>query len=112
MKKQLRPADILARLGGDEFAVLVPEVRSRGIVEEIALRLERCFDKPFALEEGNIVHGSASIGIALYPEDATTKDGLLGTADAAMYAAKKARQRFRQMVPGELTPEAVHEASK
>ncbi|HEY1646397.1 MAG TPA: GGDEF domain-containing protein [Terracidiphilus sp.] len=112
MKKQLRPADILARLGGDEFAVLVPEVRSRGVVEEIALRLERCFDKPFALEEGSIVHGSASIGTALYPEDATTKDGLLGTADAAMYAAKKARQRFRQMVPGELTPEAVHEASK
>jgi diguanylate cyclase (GGDEF)-like protein len=112
MKKQLRPADILARLGGDEFAVLVPEVRSRAIVEEITLRLERCFDTPFTLEKGSIVRGSASIGFALYPEDATTKDGLLSTADVAMYSAKKARQRFRQMPSSELAAEAVHEESK
>ena len=37
---------MLARLGGDEFAALVPVVRSRADVEEIALRLERCFDEP------------------------------------------------------------------
>ena len=50
MKRQLRGADMLARLGGDEFAALVAEVRNRGEVEEIALRLERCFDDPYEAE--------------------------------------------------------------
>lgn len=91
MKRQLRPGDILARLGGDEFAALVPTVRSRSDVEEIALRLERCFDEHFT-EEGYVLHGSASVGIALYPEDASTRDLLLHAADAAMYAAKNAKK--------------------
>ncbi len=92
MKRQLRPGDTLARLGGDEFAVLVPEVRNRAAVVEVATRLEACFAAAFRLG-GPIVPGSASIGIALYPEDGTTKDGLLSAADAAMYRAKNVRRR-------------------
>jgi diguanylate cyclase (GGDEF)-like protein len=92
MKRQLRPEDMLARLGGDEFAVLVPVIQSRSDVEEIALRLECCFDDPFGVE-GYTVSGTASIGIALYPADATTRDGLLNIADAAMYDAKNGRKR-------------------
>jgi len=90
MKRQLRPHDMLARLGGDEFAVMVPVVRSRSEVEEIALRLERSFDEPYAVE-GYVLQGSASVGIALYPEDATSRDSLLSVADAAMYVAKHTR---------------------
>ncbi len=90
MKRQLRPGDTLARLGGDEFAVLVPRIRNRAQVEVIAMRLERCFDEPFQVD-GNMVPGSASVGIALYPEDAATRDGLLSKADAAMYAVKQSR---------------------
>jgi diguanylate cyclase (GGDEF)-like protein len=92
MKRQLRPGDMLARLGGDEFAVVVQSVRNRTELAEIALRLERCFDESFAVE-GRQVHGSASVGFALYPEDATNRDGLLSTADAAMYAVKQSRKR-------------------
>jgi diguanylate cyclase (GGDEF)-like protein len=91
MKGQLRPGDTLARLGGDEFAVAVSAVRSRSDVEEIAQRLERCLDQPFAIED-RIIRGSASVGIALFPEDADTKDGLLRAADAAMYVEKYARR--------------------
>jgi len=89
MKRQLRSHDLLARQGGDEFAVLVPAVRSRAEVEEIAARLERCMDGPFVIE-GYSVYGSASVGIALYPDDGETKDALLKTADAAMYKVKHA----------------------
>ncbi len=87
MKRQLRPGDTLARLGGDEFAVLVSQVHNRAEVEEITVRLECCFDEPFT-GEGYAVRGSASIGVAIYPEDATNRDGLLSSADSAMYQAK------------------------
>jgi diguanylate cyclase (GGDEF)-like protein len=98
LKKQLRPHDKLARLGGDEFAALVPLVRSRAEVEEIAQRLERSFDEPFALEEGLVLTGSASVGIALYPQDGLTRDNLLNAADAAMYAAKNIKRQIEHIL--------------
>jgi diguanylate cyclase (GGDEF)-like protein len=95
MKRQLRSADTLARLGGDEFAILVPLVRSRADVREIALRIERSFDEPFPIE-GVTLHPAASVGFALYPEDATTKDALLSAADASMYEVKNSKHRPAQ----------------
>jgi diguanylate cyclase (GGDEF)-like protein len=90
MKNQLRPGDILARLGGDEFAVILPNIRGRADVEEIMLRLERSFEQPFTLG-GCRLHGTASIGIAIYPVDGSTRDSLVSSADAAMYVAKQTK---------------------
>jgi diguanylate cyclase (GGDEF)-like protein len=92
MTRQLRPGDVLARLGGDEFAVLIPAVRTAEDVKDVAVRLERSFDEPFAVE-GYILQGSASVGIATYPEDGTTKDSMLTSADAAMYVGKQTSRR-------------------
>jgi diguanylate cyclase (GGDEF)-like protein len=96
MKRQLRSGDMLARLGGDEFAALVPIARSRAALEEIAQRLERCFDAPFAVE-GYVLRGGASVGIALYPEDGSSADSLLSSADAAMYVAKHTKRHGAEM---------------
>ncbi len=90
MKRQIRPTDFLARLGGDEFAVVVTGARTRSDVEEIASRLEHCFDQPFDVEEHSL-NGSASFGIAYCPEDGVTMENLLKAADAAMYEHKRAR---------------------
>ena len=90
MKRQLRPADMLARLGGDEFAALIPLVRNRTEVAEIAARLERCFDEPFLLDSYSL-SGTASVGVAIYPQDGSDKDSLLSAADAAMYVRKNTR---------------------
>jgi diguanylate cyclase (GGDEF)-like protein len=92
MKRQLRSHDLLARLGGDEFAALVAMVPTRAGVEEIALRMERAFDAPFVVE-GYTLHGSASVGVAVFPQDGGCRDSLLGAADAAMYVAKHTRRQ-------------------
>ena len=94
MKHQLRGHDMLARLGGDEFAVVLPMVHNRAEVEEIAIRLERSFDAPFAFE-GYVLKGSASVGFATYPGDGTTRDSLLSSADAAMYVTKQTQKMGR-----------------
>jgi diguanylate cyclase (GGDEF)-like protein len=104
MRQQLRPGDVLARLGGDEFAALVPVAHSRADVEEIALRLERSFDEAFEAG-GYVLRGSASVGLALYPEDGSTKDSLLSAADAAMYVAKKTKRRISTMLSVQLEPD-------
>ena len=103
MKSQLRPGDTLARLGGDEFTVLVSRVHNRAEVQEIAMRLEGCFDEPFMAEKF-VVYGSASVGIALYPEDADSADELLSTADTAMYVAKNTRTGKHGAPKDELAP--------
>jgi diguanylate cyclase (GGDEF)-like protein len=96
MKHQLRPGDLIARLGGDEFGALIPSINDRSDVAEIVARLERCFEEPFAVQ-GRVLRGMASIGYAIYPEDATTKDNLLSTADAAMYLEKHTREQINLM---------------
>ena len=93
MKLQLRTNDVLARIGGDEFIALAPILRSRADAEEIAIRLERCFDQPFDLE-GLHLRGSASVGLAIYPEDGTTEEELQRSADAAMYAHKEGKRHI------------------
>ncbi|MFZ0303096.1 MAG: GGDEF domain-containing protein [Terracidiphilus sp.] len=90
MKRQLRPGDVLARLGGDEFAALIQDVPNGATAREVAQRLEHCFDELFECG-GVAVQGSASIGIAMYPAEGTTKDSLLSAADASMYVVKQTR---------------------
>jgi diguanylate cyclase (GGDEF)-like protein len=92
MKLQLRSEDVLARIGGDEFIALVPILHSHEDAEEIALRLERCFDTPFDIE-GTILKGSASVGLAVYPDDGLNMEELQRSADAAMYANKETKRR-------------------
>jgi diguanylate cyclase (GGDEF)-like protein len=85
--EKLRGMDTLARVGGDEFIALIPVVRNRPEVQEITHRLTHCFDAPFRID-GYSISGTASIGIAVYPEDGLTKDELKRVADSAMYSHK------------------------
>jgi len=87
IKTQLRTQDKLARLGGDEFAVLVPLVRNRSDLQEIIARLQACLQERVVVE-GKPLRASASFGLAIYPQDGTTRDELIDVADAAMYSSK------------------------
>lgn len=89
-----RDADTVARLGGDEFTVILTELSGRSHVEDIAQKIIGRLAEPFHL--GNeTAYISASVGITLYPNDASDIDTLMKNADQAMYAAKKqGRNRF------------------
>ncbi len=82
----LNDTSMMARLGGDEFAILVPDVLHAAaagqFAETIQALLQVTDDK---LEIENI---ACSIGIAIYPDDATQRETLLGHADTALYRAK------------------------
>jgi diguanylate cyclase (GGDEF)-like protein/PAS domain S-box-containing protein len=87
LKHCLRQGDTLARLGGDEFTLVLPELRGRQDAEVISDKFLESLRKPFVLD-GNEVHISASIGIAIYPDDGESIDELLRHADIAMYHVK------------------------
>jgi len=87
LRNCLRKADTVARLGGDEFAVLLPEINSQDDAVQVAEKIVAALAQPFPLK-GHIGHVSASIGIALYPEDGCDGEALLRHADWAMYKVK------------------------
>lgn len=92
----VREADTVARLGGDEFTVILPELGNTSQTIRIAENIIEKMAQPFFfVNDETGYHISASIGIALYPQDASDLAGLLKCADKAMYAAKASgRNRF------------------
>jgi diguanylate cyclase (GGDEF)-like protein len=86
LRQSLRTCDIIGRPGGDEFVALVPDVDST-VAEELARRLTGALEQPYNIARQRLFC-AASIGLALYPENANTLTGLLREADQAMYRAK------------------------
>ena len=88
MRQEMGPDGMIARLGGDEF-VAVLRFDSRPWLVGLVERLQRALERPLALGSFNARVG-ASIGVAIYPDDASDVDGLTNNADLAMYRAKSA----------------------
>jgi diguanylate cyclase (GGDEF)-like protein len=85
---ELLPArDTLARLGGDEFAIIQTELGSHEDVERLSRRILDILTRPFAVAHTQVTVG-ASIGVALAPEHADTRENLMKLADTALYQAK------------------------
>jgi diguanylate cyclase (GGDEF)-like protein len=93
----VRPGDMVARLGGDEFAVLLPAVKEAAVAREVAARLRAAVAEPIRLEGMSFVI-EVSIGIAMYPDDATAGELLMQRADVAMYLAKQRRSGVERYV--------------
>jgi diguanylate cyclase (GGDEF)-like protein len=85
----LRNTDTVARFGGDEFVVIMGAVRSPSIAASRAHQLLEALRKPIRIN-GHELTTTASLGISLAPDDATTFDAALRQADLAMYESKKA----------------------
>jgi diguanylate cyclase (GGDEF)-like protein/PAS domain S-box-containing protein len=84
----LRETDTVARLGGDEFAILPADATDLDAAGAVAWKIQQTCEPGFVINH-KVVHVSASIGIAVFPEHGRTRADLLRHADLAMYDAKR-----------------------
>lgn len=86
IKKCSRRQDLIARWGGDEFTLVLPRL-ARDHSTTVAQRILEALQPEFVIDRHRL-HVTASIGMAVYPEDGATAALLLKHADAALYEAK------------------------
>jgi diguanylate cyclase (GGDEF)-like protein len=100
LRATVRDEDTMGRLGGDEFVLLLPRIGSAVDAEAVAAKVVAGFRRPFAVQ-GQDLKLTASIGVALYPEDGEETAALLRAADVAMYRAKDGgRDRYEMAGEG------------
>ncbi len=85
----LREVDTVCRLGGDEFVLVLPEMHHAEDAGIVAQKILAAFNEPFPID-GESVHVDASLGIGIYPDQASDANSVVRIADKAMYRAKQA----------------------
>jgi diguanylate cyclase (GGDEF)-like protein/PAS domain S-box-containing protein len=98
----IRASDTLSRQGGDEFVVLLPELNDDTVPAEIAQKILSAIKDPINIANHEL-YITASIGIAVYPDDGDSVDVLTRHADAAMYHAKNSGRNNYQFFTREMS---------
>lgn len=98
----IRASDTLSRQGGDEFVVLLPELHEDAVPAEIAQKILLAIKNPINIATHEL-YITASIGIAVYPDDGESVDVLTRHADAAMYHAKNSGRNNYQFFTQEMS---------
>ncbi|MDH5710782.1 MAG: EAL domain-containing protein [Gammaproteobacteria bacterium] len=106
LSKSLRRADTVARLGGDEFAIVIENVNGVEDAISIADNLTTVLEHNVRLDNQE-TFTSASVGIALYPDDGADAGTLLKNADTAMFRAKENGRRCFQFYKPEMSVTAM-----
>jgi diguanylate cyclase (GGDEF)-like protein/PAS domain S-box-containing protein len=106
----VREDDTVARIGGDEFTIVLSDLRHPEDAATIAEKVLQAVSEPMLLV-GMPVEITASIGIALYPEDGSDAESLLRNADSAMYRAKESGRSNYQLCTEEMKQRAVERIS-
>ncbi len=110
LRANVRDDDTVARLGGDEFTIILAELRQPEDAVSVAEKIINAVEQPLTIA-GTSVEVSASIGIALFPEDGSDAESLLRNADSAMYRAKEAGRNTYQLCTDDMKRRAVERLS-
>ncbi len=102
----LKQGDTIARWGGDEFTLILPQIQSAHDATEIAKRIIKALETPFDCN-GQEIHVTTSIGIALAPYDGEDAETLLKNADTAMYRAKQQGKNDFQLYAPDMNAQAL-----
>lgn len=102
----VRHGDLVARIGGDEFVLILSDVSSQEEVEALCRRLIESIERPIAIDEQE-VFVSASIGIAMAPNDACEAAELLRYADIALYEAKSGGRNTWRFYAGDMNARII-----
>jgi len=95
--ERVRRSDTVARTGGDEFSIILEEPTSPEDALHVGQSLAKLLDRPFQLGEHSVRVG-ASVGIAVFPQDASDAESLCIAADLRMYAGKQQSRRSGEVV--------------
>ncbi len=101
LKSSLRAMDTVARMGGDEFVLVLSDHKSAQSVSGELQRIVDSFSLPFAIDDRDI-YVTASVGVALYPQDAQDPESLMKSAELAMYRAKECGRNTYQLYTAEM----------
>ncbi|MDE1174988.1 MAG: GGDEF domain-containing protein [Edaphobacter sp.] len=96
LRENLRGFDAMARLGGDEFTLVTCNPEATQSIEQISDRICSIIERPL-LYDNQTLRVSASIGIAIFPDDAADSTRLLRIADLRMYSLKQKRTPLRHI---------------
>lgn len=110
IQSHVRSTDLAARLGGDEFVVIQTHLAAASAAAVVAGKLVDDLKRKYILDDKEVQSG-ASIGVALYPDDAVEPDALIRFADMALYDAK-GRGRFNYQFYRSELGEAVLESQQ
>ena len=110
LRANVRDDDTVARLGGDEFTIILAELRQPEDAVSVAEKIIKAVQQPLTIS-GTSIEVSASIGIALFPEDGSDAESLLRNADSAMYRAKEAGRNTYQLCTDDMKRRAVERLS-
>jgi diguanylate cyclase (GGDEF)-like protein/PAS domain S-box-containing protein len=109
LRASVRADDLVARLGGDEFVLLCKDPADLADIEALASRVLQAATRPVTLL-GHERRVSASIGVAVYPDDGDTERVLMKSADTAMYTAKQEGKSTYRLFSRRLRAESLERA--
>lgn len=108
LSRHMRSTDTLSRQGGDEFNLLLTNLAEPDAIVTFLGELMEGMQEPFRVEDQELTV-SASVGIAIYPEDGVDFETLLKKADMAMYRAKDAGRNAYRFFNQEMNEDAVEQ---
>ena len=106
LEKKIRKSDTIARLGGDEFTFLIEDIKKLSRISTIAKDFIDAVYEPISIK-GHKFYVSASVGISIFPDDASNMQDLLKHADTAMYSAKREGNNLFHYYKKEMTDRSI-----